>query len=231
MHEAWYLPHPIYLGGSGSRWSNLLLLSSLSSKWRGVDDKNCVHRWTFLALHWDKWSDLPKIEDDERTREWRTHQMIWWICLGIGSIVPTRLFTPWCTGSSYGVSCSRRSNGNAWFLDATSFSRFPRIFSTRLLENYRCLESFAFVLFLDGWFLYRPLILLLLRVDKNNLLRSIRPWWQVSNKLNNAKNISTDAKAGIYPFPYMQLKPNGERSASISALMCVIRRETGNDGF
>jgi hypothetical protein len=44
-----------------------------------------------------------------------------------------RLSTLWSTGSSFGVSCSRRTSGSAWFLDATAFEWLPRIFSTRLL--------------------------------------------------------------------------------------------------
>lgn len=44
-----------------------------------------------------------------------------------------RLFILWFTGSSFGVSYSRRISGSAWFLDVTAFEWLPKIFSTRLL--------------------------------------------------------------------------------------------------
>jgi hypothetical protein len=48
-------------------------------------------------------------------------------------LISCRLSTLWFTGSSFGVSCFRRTSGSTWFLDATAFEWLPRIFSTRLL--------------------------------------------------------------------------------------------------
>ena len=66
-------------------------------------------------------------------------------------LISCRLFTLWFTGSSFGVSCSRRTSGSAWFLDATVFEWLPRIFSTRLLggmlRDYRMLRLLSRFLF------------------------------------------------------------------------------------
>jgi hypothetical protein len=39
-----------------------------------------------------------------------------------------RLFILWFTGSSFGVSCSRRISESEWFLDATVFEWLPEYF-------------------------------------------------------------------------------------------------------
>jgi hypothetical protein len=75
-----------------------------------------------------------------------------------------RLSTLWSTGSSYGVSCSRRTSESAWFLDATAFEWLPMIFSTRLLGGL--LRDYMMPRLLSSFLFFRWLIFVSTLVDR-----------------------------------------------------------------
>jgi hypothetical protein len=123
-----------------------------------------------------------------------------------------RLSTLWFIGSSFGVSCSRRTSGSAWFLDTTAFEWLPRIFSTRLLSGllryYMMPTLLSNLLFFGGWFLYR------LSLIPKLLTLNIQ-------FINKMMCVSTDAEARAHSISKKKTNSSGDNDSSIRNNHCL----------